>query len=55
MARSLLLQDIVIAKYNNLKVLPINVVMTISWADTLNKCCASSVIPILETGSSFRL
>lgn len=35
MARSLLLQDILIAKYNNLKALPINVVMTISWADTL--------------------
>lgn len=35
MARDLLLQDTVIAKYNNLKVLPINVVMAISWADTL--------------------
>lgn len=35
MAKSLLLQDIVIAKSNNLKVLPINVVKTISWADTL--------------------
>lgn len=33
--RSLLLQDIVIAKRNNLKALPINVVMAISWADTV--------------------
>lgn len=39
MVRSLSLQDIVIAKCNNLKALPNNVVMTISWAGILGINC----------------
>lgn len=31
----MLLQDVHIAKWHSLKALPINVVMTISWADIL--------------------
>lgn len=42
MARSLLPQGTVIVKYNNLKVLPINVAKTISWADRLG----SSGVPL---------